>query len=115
MPPTSSRVWTSATRSAQITLHAIVKRLQPSVAQQRLKSLVPGLPNDWRSHHPEATQKHRRRYRNLASLDEVILLLKRQSRRLEDLKGEIASLIDDDPLWACLDQVFRSVKGPAYS
>ncbi|MER8727615.1 hypothetical protein [Mesorhizobium sp. M0174] len=35
--------------------------------------------------------------------------------RAADLKGEIASLIDDDPLWACLDQVFRSVKGPAYS
>ncbi|ESW73578.1 hypothetical protein X772_33375 [Mesorhizobium sp. LSJC280B00] len=31
------------------------------------------------------------------------------------MKGEIASLIDDDPLWACLDQVFGSVKGPAYS
>ncbi|MER8593520.1 hypothetical protein NKH33_18170 [Mesorhizobium sp. M1182] len=36
----------------------------------------------------------------LASLDEVVVLLKRQSHRLE---GEIASLRDDDPLWACLD------------
>ena len=47
---------------------------------------------------------------SLAGLDEVILLLKRQQRRLE---GEIASLIDDDPLWACLNQAFRSFKGLA--
>ncbi len=46
----------------------------------------------------------------IASLDEVIALLVRQSRRLE---GEIASLIDDDPLWACLDRAFRSLKGVA--
>ena len=46
----------------------------------------------------------------IASLDEVIALLKRQQRRLE---GEIASLIDDDPLWARLDQAFRSLKGVA--
>ncbi|MER8733428.1 hypothetical protein NKJ46_04230 [Mesorhizobium sp. M0166] len=36
----------------------------------------------------------------LASLDEVIVLLKRQSRRLEG-RDRLAS--DDDPLWACLD------------
>ncbi|TGS84457.1 IS110 family transposase, partial [Mesorhizobium sp. M2D.F.Ca.ET.178.01.1.1] len=46
----------------------------------------------------------------IASLDEVMALLVRQSRRLE---GEIASLIDDDPLWACLDRAFRSLKGVA--
>jgi transposase len=45
-----------------------------------------------------------------ASLDEVIVLLIRQSRKLE---GEIASLIDDDPLWSALDQAFRSIKGVA--
>jgi transposase len=45
-----------------------------------------------------------------AELDEVIALIKRHSRRLE---GEIASLIDDDPLWAVLDKTFRSVKGVA--
>lgn len=45
-----------------------------------------------------------------ASIAEVIALLKRQSRRLE---GEIASAIDDDPLWARLDQSFRSIKGVA--
>jgi transposase len=46
----------------------------------------------------------------LASLDEVIALLKRQSRRLET---EIAALIGADPLWARLDEAFRSIKGVA--
>jgi transposase len=46
----------------------------------------------------------------LASLDEVIALLKRQSRTLE---GEIASMIDDDPLWEKLAETWRSVKGVA--
>jgi transposase len=45
-----------------------------------------------------------------ATFDELIALIKRQSRRLE---GEIASLIDDDPLWAVLDKTFRTVKGVA--
>ena len=40
----------------------------------------------------------------LASIDELIALLKRQSRTLE---GEIASMIDDDPMWAHLAQAFR--------
>ena len=46
----------------------------------------------------------------LSSLGEVVALLKRQARCLE---GEIASLIDDDPLWAALDKALRSVKGVA--
>ena len=46
----------------------------------------------------------------LASIDEVIALLKRQSRTLE---GEIASMIDDDPLWAQLAEAWRLVKGVA--
>jgi len=45
-----------------------------------------------------------------ATFDDIIALIKRQSRRLE---GEIASLIDDDPLWAVLDKTFRTVKGVA--
>ncbi len=44
------------------------------------------------------------------TFDEIIALIRRQSRRLE---GEIASLIDDDPLWAVLDKTFRTVKGVA--
>jgi transposase len=45
-----------------------------------------------------------------ASVDEVIALLKRQCRSLE---GEIASMIDDDPLWAKLAETWREVKGIA--
>lgn len=46
----------------------------------------------------------------LDSLGAVMALLKSQERHLA---GEIASLIDDDPLWARLDQALRSVKGVA--
>jgi len=45
-----------------------------------------------------------------ATFDDTIALIRRQSKRLE---GEIASLIDDDPLWAFLDKTFRTVKGVA--
>lgn len=44
------------------------------------------------------------------SIRKFIAFLKREIRGLE---GEIASLIDDDPLWARLDAAFRSVKGVA--
>lgn len=84
----------------------------PSKAQQRLKALVARL----RQVTDDLTvQKQRRaglldRPEVLASLDEVITLLKRQSRKLE---GEIASMIDDDPLWAKLAETWREVKGVA--
>lgn len=81
------------------------------MAQQRLKALVARLSQVAGD---LTIQKQRRSAardaETITSLDEVIALLKRQSRRLE---GEIASLIDDDPLWACLDQAFRSLKGVA--
>jgi transposase len=84
----------------------------PSVAQRRLKALVARLrqlTDDL------IVQKQRRSSLRdspemLASIDEVIALLKRQSRALE---GEIGSMIDDDPLWAHLSQTFRSIKGVA--
>lgn len=41
---------------------------------------------------------------------EILALLKRQSK---SLSAEIASLIDNDPLWAALDATLRSVKGVA--
>jgi transposase len=41
---------------------------------------------------------------------EILALLKRQSK---SLSTEIASLIDNDPLWAALDATLRSVKGVA--
>lgn len=84
----------------------------PSQAQQRIKALVARL----RQVTDDLTVQKQRRAslldntEMLASLDEVIALLKRQSRRLE---GEIASMIDDDPLWAKLAETWRSVKGVA--
>jgi transposase len=84
----------------------------PSPAQRRLKALVARLrqlTDDL------IVQKQRRSglcddAEVLASIDEVIALLKRQSRAIE---GEIGSMIDDDPLWAHLSQTFRSIKGVA--
>lgn len=86
--------------AAVIARYGQVKRLQPtpppSVAQQRLKALVARLSQVTGD---LTIQKQRRSAardaETIISLDEVIALLKRQSRRLE---GEIASLIDDDPL-----------------
>jgi transposase len=102
--------------AAVIARYAQAKRLQPtpppSATQQRLKALVARLSqvtgdltiNKQRKSAVAADAE------TLTSLGEVIALLKRQERRLE---GEIASLIDDDPLWARLDQAFRSLKGVA--
>ena len=84
----------------------------PSLAQQRIKALVARL----RQVTDDLTVQKQRRSslldnaEMLASLNEVIALLKRQSRSLE---GEIASMIDDDPLWAQLAEAWRSVKGVA--
>jgi len=84
----------------------------PSQAQRRIKALVARL----RQVTADLTvQKQRRSLllddaEMLASINEVITLLKRQSRKLE---GEIASMIDDDPLWTQLAETWRSVKGVA--
>jgi transposase len=84
----------------------------PSQAQQRLRALVTRL----RQLTDDMTVQKQRRASMLDdaevrwSLDEVIALLKRQSRKLE---GEIASMIDDDPLWAKLAEAWREVKGVA--
>jgi transposase len=93
--------------AAVIARFAIAKDLAPtplpSPAQQRLKALDARL----RQVTDDLTVQKQRRANlldnpeMLASLDEVIALLKRQSRSLE---GEIASMIDDDPLWALLAQ-----------
>ena len=84
----------------------------PNLAQRRLKALVARLRQ---LTYDLTIQKQRRSSllddaEMLASIDEVIALLKRQSRTLE---GEIGSMIDDDPLWACLSDTFRSIKGVA--
>ncbi len=101
--------------AAVIAGFAAAKNLQPgkppSPAQRRLKALVARLSQVTGD---LTVQKQRRSSaadaETIASLDEVIALLKRQSRRLE---GEIASMIDDDPLWAKLNEAFRTIKGVA--
>ena len=100
--------------AAVIARYGAVKRLKPtpppSAAQQRLKALVARLSQVTGDLTIQKQRKSAADAETIASLDEVIALLERQSRRLE---GEIASLIDDDPLWACLDRAFRSLKGVA--
>ena len=89
---------------------AIAKDLRPTepptAGQQRLTALVARLrqvTDDL------VVQKQRRSSainpEMVASLDEVIALLKRQTRTLE---AQVAGLIDDDPLWSCLDAALRT-------
>jgi transposase len=94
---------------------AIAKGLKPTrpptEGQQRLNALVARL----RQVTDDLTVQKQRRSSAInpemaASIDEVIALLKRQARSLQ---GEIASLIDDDPLWSQLDAALRAVKGVA--
>jgi transposase len=83
----------------------------PDVAQLRLKALVARLGQITSD---LGIQKQRLSAcvddAARASLDEVVALLKRQARRIE---GEIASMIDDDPLWAKLAEAFATIKGVA--
>jgi len=94
---------------------AIAKGLKPTSPpipiQQRLNALVARL----RQITSDLTVHKQRRSSAMnsdmvASIDEVIGVLKRQARTLE---GEIASLIDDDPLWSQLDAAMRTIKGVA--
>lgn len=101
--------------AAVIATYALVRRTEPTppptAAQKRLQALVARLAQVTGD---TTIQKQCRSATTepeiIASLGEVIALLKRQQRQLE---GEIASLIDDDPLWARLDETFRSLKGVA--
>jgi transposase len=101
--------------AAVIAHFAAVKKIKPtpppSAGQQRLAALVSRLSQV--TGDLVGNKQRRAAARDaetFASLEEVIVLLKRQERQLS---GEIASLIDDDPLWACLDAALRSVKGVA--
>jgi transposase len=94
---------------------AIAKGLKPTSPptpiQQRLNALVARL----RQVTDDLTVCKQRRCsamsaEMIASIDEVIALLKRQARTLQ---GEIASLIDDDPLWSQLEAAMRTIKGVA--
>jgi transposase len=93
---------------------AIAKELKPTIPptplQQRLNALVARL----RQVTDDLTVQKQRRSsamneEMMTSIDEVIALLKRQAKALA---GEIGSLIDDDPLWSCLDAALRT-KGVA--
>src|SRR5262249_30177353 len=81
---------------------ALAKELKPTEpptpAQQRLNALVARL----RQVTEDLTVQKQRRscamnQEMVTSIDEVIALLRRQAKTLA---GEIASLIDDDPLWS---------------
>jgi transposase len=96
--------------AAVIARFAIAKALKPtnppSTAQLRLNALVARL----RQITDDLTVQKQRRSSSASqemtdSIEEVIALLKRQARTLE---GEIASMIDDDPLWAVLDAAIRT-------
>ena len=106
---------TDSIDAAMIARYGQVRDLQPtplqSLAAQQLKALVARLSQVTAD---TTVNKQRRAATSdpeaLASLDEAIVFLKRQSRALE---GRIAGLIDDDPLWARLDKAFRQIKGVA--
>ena len=106
---------TDAIDARMIAHYAAVKALAPTSppqpAQMRLSALVARLSQVTGDLVIQKQRRHTARDEETrGSRDEVIALLIRQSRKLE---GEIASLIDQDPLWASLDGAFRSVKGVA--
>ena len=94
---------------------AEVKRSRPSIlasaSQLRVRALVTRLRQ------LTAIRTAQRNQRRLvtepivqASFDQLLALLKRQ---IQDLADEIATLIDQDPLWRELDASFRSIRGVA--
>jgi len=96
--------------AAVIARFAIAKGLKPTspptAGQQRLNALVARL----RQVTDDLTVHKQRRSvamndEMLGSINEIIAVLRRQARTLE---GEIASLIDDDPLWSHLDAALRT-------
>jgi len=96
--------------AAVIARFAIAKELKPTPpptqAQQRLNALVARL----RQVTSDLTVQKQRRSCAMSeemrtSIDEVIALLKRQTK---SLAGEIGSLINDDPLWSQLDVALRT-------
>lgn len=101
--------------AAVIAHYGAVKKVAPTTppgaAEQRLRALVNRLcqvTGDLTINKQRRSTAHDADTRD--SLDAVLAFLKREERRLE---GEVASLIDDDPLWARLDSAFRSLKGIA--
>jgi transposase len=98
-----------------IAWYAEVKRIvaQPpaSHTQQRLRACVDRLRQltdlcTMQTNQRRLVQDHD----VLASITEVLVLLRRQIRHFE---SEIAGLLGSDPLWTRLDRAFRSIKGVA--
>ncbi len=93
------------------TARAIVATPPPSPAQQRLSALYARL-RQVTSDLVVQKQRLHTAYEDFArqGLNEVIKLLKSQGQKL---CGEIASMIDDDPLWQALAAEFCRYKGVA--
>ena len=92
-------------------MKGIVAGDPPNIDQLRLKALVTRLSQIT----ADLTVQKQRLSSCLdeearASLEEVVALLMRQARHIE---GEIASMIDDDPLRARLAEAFATIKGVA--
>jgi transposase len=89
----------------------IVAQEPASPSQQRLRALVTRLRQ---LTDLGAAQTNQRRLVDepevLNGVDELLKLVRRQIRKLE---GQIAELIDSDPLWKAFDEAFRSIKGVA--
>jgi transposase len=83
----------------------------PSVEQKKLSALATRLRQVTLDLGNQKRRLHATREPcALASLQEAIAFFTRQAKALA---AEIAALIKADPLWAALDQTFRSVKGVA--
>ncbi|PWJ86885.1 transmembrane secretion effector [Mesorhizobium loti] len=102
---------TDRIEAAVIAHYGVVKNTvatpPPSAAQQRLAALVGWLCQIV----GDATINKQRRSAArdaevCASVEAMLAFLKREQRHLD---GEIASMIDDDPLWARLERTFRSI------
>lgn len=98
-----------------IARHAAARRIQPtqpaSQEQQRLSALATRLRQVTGDLSVQKQRLHSTRDPGaLASLREAIAFFTAQAKALA---GEIASLVEHDPVWAALDRSFRSVKGVA--
>lgn len=89
----------------------IVAQEPASAAQERLRNLVTRLRQLIQL---KVAQTNQRRLIEapevLASIDEILAVVRRQIR---DLEGRIAELLATDPLWQALDEAFREIKGVA--
>lgn len=95
--------------------YAATRRLQPapppSPEQQRLTALATRLRQVSADLGVQKQRLHNTRDPDAtASLRQAIAFFTAQAR---DLAGQIAALVETDPLWRALDKTFRSVKGVA--